>query len=183
MKRKSEREQKFNQIKTTLFEAGIATLEAVQAGEEMFSESVSAIAEAVGVEVSPNSLPGEIAPEDIPPETLSMPPNSIYAIALRQQEEAQEKGDLDAYISATKKLRLLENLEVKKLEIEARSLEAQIRIQNAKKHLEQPEISQQSQQWTEQNLKAKYKSLSAVNNWLGTTVRSWKDAVEKANQK
>jgi len=36
---------------------------------------------------------------------------------------------------------------------------------------------------TEQNLKAKYKSLSAVNNWLGTTVRSWKDAVEKANQK
>jgi hypothetical protein len=76
--------------------------------------------------------------------------------------------------------KLVEELEIYKrqreqLRVELQKINAEFDENQAELEKNQAEIKKRSE--TESILR------KTINNWLGTTVRSWKDAVEKANQK
>lgn len=61
--------------------------------------------------------------------------NLLYEALLLQRQEAETKGDFEAYVSTEEKLQQLEEFEVQRLERQARMLEAQVRIQSAQTQL------------------------------------------------
>lgn len=67
--------------------------------------------------------------------------NLLYEALLSQRQEAETKGDFDAYACAEEKLQQLEEFEAQRLDRQARMLEAQVRIQSAQRQLiqEKPE--------------------------------------------
>ena len=178
MRSRAERNQDFEAIKSNLFEAGVSVVKAAKAHEEMFNTSLEAIADAMELDLGETPRLNQVVD--------GSEANLIYEALLLQRQEAETKGDFDAYVSAEEKLQQLEEFEAQRLERQARILEAQVRIQAAQRLLvpgeTQPEKTATHQQWTEDALKARYKTLKKVRDELGIAAKSWKDAVEEANQ-
>ena len=203
MRTRAERNRGFEAIKQNLFEAGVAVLNAAEAQEQLFDASVKALAEAVGIEAedSTKALAEAIGGKaedsiEIESNTDSSSKNSIVEKLLAQRQEAEAVGDFDSYIDAEQKLQTLDELEVVKLEREARKLEAQIRITNAQNQLSllsqspnpitplpvpipEPEMLEK---WTEIKLKEKFKTLNSVRKAFSIEARSWKEAVDLVNR-
>lgn len=187
MRTRAERNRGFESVKQNLFDAGVAVLNAAEAQEQLFDASVKALAEAVGVEAE------DCAEVDSNANGSSM--NSIVEKLMLQRQEAEAAGDFDSYIDAEQKLQTLDELEVIRLERQARKLEAQIRIMNAQKQLNlPPQISnpitpepvhepKTSEAWTESKLKEKFKTLIGVRKAFSVEARSWKEAVEVVNRR
>ena len=112
--------------------------------------------------------------------------NLIYEALLLQRQEAETKGDFDAYVSVEERLQKLEEFEAVRLERQARILEAQVRIQAAQRMLKDKLPVDQTESlvtsWTEDSLKVQFKTLKAVRDALGITAKSWKAAADQANQ-
>jgi hypothetical protein len=180
MRTRAERNRGFESIKQNLFDAGVAVLNAAEAQEQLFDASVKALAEAVGVETE------DYAEIDSSADSSFM--NSIADKLMVQRQEAEIAGDFDSYVDAEQKLQTLDELEVVKLEREARKLEAQIRIANAQKQLillsqtpnpitPEPE-PKMPEAWTESKLKEKFKTLDGVRKKFSVKAKSWKEAVD-----
>lgn len=204
MRTRAERNRGFEAIKQNLFEAGVAVLNAAEAQEQLFDASVKALAEAVGIEAEDSTKAlaeaiGDKAEDSIEIEsnTDSSSKNSIVEKLLAQRQEAEAAGDFDGYVNAEQKLQTLDELEVVKLEREARKLEAQIRITNAQNQLSllsqspnpitpvpvpisEPEMLEK---WTEIKLKEKFKTLNSVRKAFSIEARSWKEAVDLVNRR
>ena len=204
MRTRAERNRGFEAIKQNLFNAGVAVLNAAEAQEQLFDASVKALAEAVGIEaedstkVLAEAIGGKAEDSiEIESNTDSSSKNSIVEKLLAQRQEAEAVGDFDSYIDAEQKLQTLDELEVVKLEREARKLEAQIRITNAQNQLSllsqspnpitplpvpipEPEMLEK---WTEIKLKEKFKTLNSVRKAFSIEARSWKEAVDLVNRR
>ncbi len=180
MRSRADRNRDFEQTKETLFEAGVSVLKAAQAHEEMFHTSLEALTEAIeGQSLLPAGTEGVEAPGEMSPEP-------IRAKLLVAQQKALKEENVDAYLQIGEKLKLLKELEVIDVELEARKLEAHIRIANARQQLAQfvdSDSSSTSQPWTEETLKAKFKTLKNLYDELGIKARSWKEAAKQANQR
>ncbi|MBW4513633.1 MAG: hypothetical protein KME11_00230 [Timaviella obliquedivisa GSE-PSE-MK23-08B] len=202
MRTRAERNRGFESVKQNLFDAGVAVLNAAEAQEQLFDASVKALAEAVGIETeeSPKVLAEAIGVEaedstEIESNTDSPSKHSIVEKLMVQRQKAEAAGDFDSYIDAEQKLQTLDELEVVRLEREARKLEAQIRIENAQKQLsflsqappsftpkpistpKTPEV------WTEGKLKEKFKMLDNVRKEFSVKAKTWKEAVALVNQR
>lgn len=186
MRTKAERDQDFEAIKTNLFEAGVAALQAAQAGEQLFDTSIKAIAEAMNVTDDEATTPTKPVLTEV---------NLIYEILLAERRDAEAAGDFEAYVAAARKLQTLEELAIEQLERKARRLEVHLRIANAQHQLSlisnpsstaAPSTSDSSpstrKPWTESELKKEFKTLERARAALGITATSWKQVVEKANQ-
>jgi len=208
MRTRAERNRGFEAIKQNLFEAGVAVLNAAEAQEQLFDASVKALAEAVGIEAedSTKALAEAIGGKaedsiEIESNTDSSSKNSIVEKLLAQRQEAEAAGDFDGYVNAEQKLQTLDELEVVRLEREARKLEAQIRITNAQNQLSLlsqsphpitpkpvsepvpiPE-TEMLEKWTEIKLKEKFKTLNSVRKAFSIEARSWKEAVDLVNRR
>jgi hypothetical protein len=180
MKTRAERNRGFESVKQNLFDAGVAVLNVAEAQEQLFDASVKALAEAVGVEAE------DYAEINSSADGSSM--TSIVEKLMVQRQEAEAAGGFDSYVAAEQKLQTLEELEVVKLEREARKLEAQIRISNAQKQLillsqapnpisPEPE-PKMPETWTESKLKEKFKTLDGVRKEFSIKAKSWKEAVD-----
>lgn len=185
MRTRAERNRGFESVKQNLFDAGVAVLNAAEAQEQLFNASVKALAEAVGVETE------DYAEIDSSADGSSM--NSIVEQLMVQRQEAEATGDFDGYVNAEQKLQTLDELEVAKLEREARKLEAQIRIATAQKQLNlpsqtpnpitpEPAPEPKMPDWTESKLKEKFKTLDGVRKAFSIEARSWKAAVALVNR-
>lgn len=179
MRSRIERNQDFEAIKANLFEAGVSVVKAAKSHEDMFNTSLEAIADAI-------ELNHEEAPR-LNQAVDGSEANLIYETLLLQRQEAETKGDFDDYVSAEERLQKLEEFEAVRLERQARILEAQVRIQAAQRMLQDeltgtPPEPTGTQSWTEDSLKAQFKTLKAVRDALGIAAKSWKAAAEQANQ-
>lgn len=175
MRSRADRKQDFDAIKQHLFDAGTSVLKVARVSEDLFTTSVQAIVAALETE----------------PNVLSPLPaaNSIQQTLLEQQQQADTTGDVNTYLEATRKLQLLEEMELNKLEQTARRLEMETRIRVSQGQLAQlnsapePHVSlSPAKSWTEKGLKAKFQTLQAVRKAFGINARSWKDAVRLVNQ-
>ena len=178
MRSRTERNQDFEAIKANLFEAGVSVVKAAKSHEDMFNTSLEAIADAI-----------ELNHEDAPRLNQVVDgseANLIYEALLLQRQEAETKGDFDAYVSVEERLQKLEEFEAVRLERQARILEAQVRIQAAQRMLKDKLPVDQTESlvtsWTEDSLKVQFKTLKAVRDALGITAKSWKAAADQANQ-
>ncbi|GEM_PF-6066164 len=181
MRRRAEQDRDFEQIKQNLFEAGVSVLKAAEAQENMLHTSLEALTEAYEGNMAAAPLLGA---DEATAET-----DPIAAMLLKQRQQAIATTDFDAYVEVEKKLQLLDELAVTKLEREARKWEAQVRIQNAQRQLSvtssttspapQP-VSDSA--WTEKTLKAKYETLAKFRQETGLQANGWKKAVEQMNQ-
>lgn len=171
MRSRAERNQDFEAVKSNLFAAGLSAVQAAKTHEDMFNTSLEAIANAMELDIEGTPRLNQVID--------GSQANLIYEALLLQRQEAETKGDFDAYVSAEAKLQQLEEFEAERLERQARMLEAQVRIQAAQRQLEgEPEPDR----WTESTLKAKFKTLKNLQDQLGVAAKSWKDAVQQANQ-
>lgn len=175
MRRRAERDQDFEQVKQNLFEAGVSVVKAAQAHEEMFHTSLEALAEAYegqdlpALEAGDESISNDVAP--------------IREKLLSQRQTAIAAQDVDAYLEAAEKLQRLKELEVEDIELDARRLEAQVRIANAQRQIKPtPPPPNTETVWTEEGLKAKYKNLGRFRQETGLKANKWKEAVEQMNQ-
>jgi hypothetical protein len=132
MKRRAQKDKQFEQIKQTLFDAGVSVLKAAQAQEEMFHTSLESLAEAYEANGT----------DDTPALNLSEDMSDVsplIEVLKTRQREAIAAGDPQGYLEATNTLHLLEDsaeeLETVRLERIARKLEAQLRIQQAQQQL------------------------------------------------
>ena len=186
MRTRAERNRGFESVKKNLFDAGVAVLSAAEAQEQLFDASVKALAEAVGIEAE--------ADAEVIDRIGGSSMDSMVEKLMVQRQEAEAAGDFDRYVDAEQKLQALDELEVVRLEREARKLEAQIRITNAQQQLNlpaqplipitpeptlKPEIPEA---WTESKLKEKFKTLSSVRKNFSIEAKSWKEAVELINR-
>ncbi|WP_017297237.1 hypothetical protein [Nodosilinea nodulosa] len=170
MKQRSERQQEFEAIKQNLFTAGVATVKAAQAQENMFTTTLEALADAYEG-MGPSQLEaGETQPEiDLAP---------IVEALLAQQQDALAKQDYGAYVDTEEKLQRLDELAVARLERQVRLLKAQ---QELAQVAVKPQPPVDKTVWTEAALKKEYKTLGNLRNVLNLKARSWKDAVEQVN--
>jgi hypothetical protein len=185
MRTRAERNRGFESVKQNLFDAGVAVLNAAEAQEQLFDASVKALAEAVGAKAEDHA---EI---DSSVDGSSM--NSIREKLMVQRQEAESAGDFDSYVNAEQKLHTLDELEVVKLEREARKLEAQIRIRDAQKQLSLPSQTPNPPEptpepkipeaWTESKLKEDFKTLDGVRKEFSVKAKSWKEAVDLVNRR
>jgi hypothetical protein len=178
MRSRAERNQDFEAIKTNLFEAGVAVVKAAKAHEDMFHTSLEAIATAMELNLDDSpQLSGVVDGTHA---------NLIYEVLRSQRQEAEVSGDYDLYVAIEEKLQRLEEFEAQRLDRQARSLEAQVRIQTARHQLARSQTVEAPasalSRWTEASLKSTFKTLKAVRAALGIAARSWKEAVEQANQ-
>lgn len=188
MRTKAERDQDFDAIKTNLFEAGVAALQAAQAGEQLFDTSLKAIAEAMNVTEDAAGNASRTAPKPVLTEV-----NLIYEILLAERQDAEAAGNFEAYVAAARKLQTLEELAIEQLERKARKLEIHLRIANAQHQLSlisnatttsptSDSSPSTRKPWTESELKKEFKTLERARTAFGITATSWKQVVEKANQ-
>ncbi|MFM7427898.1 MAG: hypothetical protein ACKO7W_23350 [Elainella sp.] len=182
MRSRAERNQSFEAIKANLLTAGVSVVKAAKTHEEMFNTSLETIAEAMELNLDDRPQLNQVLD--------GSEVNLIYEGLLLQRQEAETKGDFDAYIKAEEKQQQLEEFEAIRLERQARILEAKVRIQTAQRQLAssasaiEPEQHSQppSSGWTADSLKAKYKTLKAVQDAFGIVAKSWKAAVDQINR-
>ncbi len=178
MRRRAEQDQDFEQMKQNLFEAGVSVVKAAQAHEEMFHTSLEALAEAYEGQGLPVLEGGKVTiVDDVVP---------IREKLLSQRQAAIATQDVDAYLEASEKLQRLKELAVEDIELDARKLEAQVRIVNAQQQLITVSMpipkSEAKEAWTEKTLKARYKNLDQFRQETGLQVNKWKEAIERMNQ-
>ncbi|MGF1571028.1 MAG: hypothetical protein ACFCVD_23625 [Nodosilinea sp.] len=167
MRRRADRQQDFDSIKTNLYAAGVSTVKAAKAQEEMFATTLEALAEAY--ETSGMNQLG--AGADVPATDL----RPILERLLAEKQAALEQGNYEAYVDAETKLQHLDELAVTRLE-------RQVRLHIARQQLatlSQPHAS--AERWTESALKAQYKTLSQVKEEFRIKARSWQEAVKLIN--
>ncbi|MGG6297366.1 hypothetical protein ACQ4M4_23475 [Leptolyngbya sp. AN02str] len=186
MKRRADRNRELEAVKNTLFESGVSVVKAAKAHEEMFMTSMQMLTDAMSLDEPESQLQSADS-------TLLLqgaaPSNSFYFEYLQQRQAAEQAMDFDAYLEAEHKLKELEELEIGRLERNARKLEAQLRIEQAQRQLQHMQHSESevsvssrsSKLWTEETLKATYKTLGGVAQALDISAKSWKEAVKKAN--
>jgi len=181
MRRRAEQDKDFEQIKQNLFDAGVSVLKAAQAQEDMFHTSLEALTEAYEGNMAEAPLLGA-------GETTAQT-DSIAEKLLEQRQQAIAAIDFDAYVEVEKKLQLLDELAVTRLEREARQWEAQVRIQSAQRQLSRSPATKSTETqpvsngaWTEKTLKAKYETLAKFRQETGLQANGWKKAVEQINQ-
>lgn len=109
-------------------------------------------------------------------------PASLIEMLTEKVKKASLSKDFDAYVEAEKKLQVLEELEISRLEREVRKLEAHLKITELQGGKPLPRIVQ-PQKWTVEELKREHKTLVNVRDKLGIRARSWNEAVEELNQK
>ncbi|MBD2256116.1 hypothetical protein [Pseudanabaena sp. FACHB-2040] len=170
---RSQQQQDFEAIKNNLYAAGVSTVKAAKAQEEMFTTTLEALSEAYeGMGVNQIEA-GEEPMTDVSPLVENL---------LAQRQAALAKQDYDAYVAAEEKLQRLDELAVVRLERQVRLLVAQQQLssveQQPKPGGEQPK-SGGKQPWTEATLKAKYKTLEQVRQAFGISARTWKEAVKQ----
>lgn len=178
MKPRSERQQDFEAIKQNLFTAGVATVKAAQAQENMFMTTLEALSEAYEGTGVDQLAAGEPEPEaDLTPmlETLAT-----------QRQDALNRQDYEAYVEAEEKLQWLDELAVARLERQVRMLKAQQDLTHFVGQSQPPTAATAREgadrkKWTEAELKKKYKTLADLQIALGIHARTWKQAVEQVN--
>lgn len=178
MKPRSERQQDFEAIKQNLFTAGVATVKAAQAQENMFMTTLEALSEAYEGTGIHQLAAGETEPEaDL---------TSMLEMLLAKRQDALTHQDYEAYIEAEEKLQWLDELTVARLERQVRLLKAQ---QELTHFAGQPPSSTAAtakeetgkKVWTEAELKKAHKTLADLQTALGIHARTWKQAVEQVN--
>ncbi|PZU95247.1 MAG: hypothetical protein DCF32_22535 [Leptolyngbya sp.] len=173
MKPRSERQQDFEAIKQNLFTAGVATVKAAQAQEDMFMTTLEALSEAYEDTGIHQLAPGETEPEsDLTP---------ILETLLTQRQDALNRQDYEAYVEAEEKLQRLDELAVARLERQVRLLKAQQELTIFADKPQPPEAFSDRKVWTEAALKKEYKTLADLQSALGINARTWRQAVEQAN--
>ncbi len=171
MRRRADRQQDFESIKQNLFAAGVSTVKAAKAQEEMFSTTLEALAEAYeGMGV--NQLE---AGEKEPVANLT----PIVEALLTQRQQALENQDYDTYVEAEEKLQRLDELAVTRLERQVRLLKAQKQLVDlaGKTH-----PSAEGEAWTESKLKKEYRTVADVREAFGISARTWKAAIKQVNE-
>lgn len=170
MRRRSERQKDFESIQSNLYDAGVSTVKAAKAHEEMFTTTLEALAEAyetTGInQLSPSETDNE------PEAATDLTPMINGLLAARQS--ALEQQDYTAYVDAETKLQHLDELVVARLE-------RQVRLFSAQQQLTELSQSKSSERWTESALKAEYGTLKAVKTAFNIKARSWNQAVETIN--
>lgn len=189
MKRRAEYEQAFEAIKDNLYAAGVSTVKAAKAHDEMFTTSLEALAEAYEAMASPQLSAGD----DDHETTDDRATLSALITPLRQaKQQALAAADYDAYVAAETKLQQLDELVVLRLERQVRQLLAQQRLQELTSSQpptapagasasNQPSATKPAPKWTEKTLKTQYKSLDVVKAAFGIKARSWKEAAAQLN--
>lgn len=171
MRRRSERQQDFELIKQNLFSAGVSTVKAAKAQEEMFTTTLEALTEAYeGIEI--NQLEAAVEEPTTNFRTLADP-------LITQRQAAIANGDYDGFVEVEKKLQQLDELAVIRVE-------RQVRLLTAQQKLAQLTASSKrtvnTDDWTEAALKQEYRTVADVRKAFGIKARTWKDAVEQVNQ-
>lgn len=174
MRRRSERQQDFESIKQNLFAAGVSTVKAAKAQEEMFTTTLEALTDAYE-EMGGHQL--EASKEDM--NTSDVDVSAIATPLISQRQSAIANQDYDAFVAAEEKLQRLDELAVLRLERQVRLLKAQQQL-TALTDTGSPAAAAAS--WTESALKKEYGTVTAVRQAFGIKARTWKDAVEQVNQ-
>jgi hypothetical protein len=180
MKRRWERQQDFEAIKQNLFAAGVSTVKAAQAQEEMFTTTLEALTEAYEAVGAHPLVAGqeEEGGADLDADG-GAELGAIAAALLVQRQEALAHQDYEAYVVAEEKLQRLDELTVTRLERQVRLLQAQRQLAE---WTPPTQSSPPGQEWTEASLKKTYKTLAQVKAAWGLSARSWKEAVQQMNQ-
>ena len=185
MKKRADRQQDFEQVKTDLFEAGLSVVKAAKAHEEMFHTSLEALTEAYeAVGDSEANLPALAAAPNASAPSESMDTTLLIQLLQRQQQAAIATQSVDAYLAATETLLRLKTIVVEEIELTARRLEAEIRITTARQQLEPlPNVPEPTRRaWTEAELRQEYKKLEKVRQVFGIEARTWQVAIDQVNQ-
>ncbi|MFH7242826.1 MAG: hypothetical protein ACHWZW_08245 [Spirulina sp.] len=171
MRRRSERQKDIDDLKQTLYAAGVSTLEAAQAQEEMLTTALEALTDAYEDQATPQL---EAATDPMP--DLQPILDSLWT----ERQRALTQGDYDAYVAAETKLQNLDELRVARIEREVRELTAQQQLNRLTNSAGAEAVDNP---WTEASLKAQYTTLSAVKKAFSIKPRSWKEAVKILNQR
>lgn len=170
MRRRADRQQDFEAIKQNLFSAGVSTVKAAKAQEEMFNTTLEALSEAYEGVGTDQLEAGETASgTDLTP---------IVEALLLQRQEALTHQDYDAYVEAEEQLQRLDELAVARLERQVRLLKAQQQLAELAGNAQSPA---NEGGWTEAALRQKYKTVAEVRDAFGINARTWKDAVKQVN--
>ena len=174
MRRRSERQQDFDDLKQTLYDAGVSTVKAAKAQEEMFTTALEALADAY--EANPIPLLNETTDQspDLQP---------ILDALWAERQQALTQGDYDAYVAAETKLQHLDELRVARLERQVREITAQQQFERLTQAASAETVAHGDNRWTEASLKAQYATLGAVRTAFSIKARSWKEAVQILNQR
>lgn len=164
MRRRSERQQDFETLKQTLYAAGLSTVKAAKAQEDMLTTTLEALTDAYEAQAMPQ-LDGASMDPDLQP---------IFEVLLAERKQALSQGNYAGYVDAETKLQHLDELRVTRLERQVRELIAQQRLDTLTQPTPDP--------WTEEHLKAQYSTLGAVRKAFSIKVRSWQEAVHILNQ-
>jgi hypothetical protein len=170
MRRRTDRQKDFEAIQNNLYAAGVATVNAAKAHEEMFTTTLEALAEAYE-----NLTFNSLGPREAEAPTAL---TAIIEALLGDQQIALDEQDYEAYVAAETKLQHLDELAVTRLERQVRLLKAQQQLRD----LKQVQTAASTPAWTEPALKAQYKTLKAVKAAFNIKARSWVEAVEQVNQ-
>lgn len=187
MKRRAEREQAFESIKDNLYAAGVSTVKAAKAHEEMFTTSLEALAEAYETMATPQLAAGAgEATDGTAGDRADLSP--LITRLQQAKDQALAEANYDAYVATETQLQHLDELVVLRLERQVRHLAAQQRLQELSspppsepQTWPPPTEPETTPAWTEKTLKAQYKTLEAVRAAFGLKVRSWKEAVAQVN--
>lgn len=171
MRRRSERQKDLDDLKQTLYAAGVSTLEAAQAQEEMLTTALEALTDAYEAQAMPQLGAATDSVPDLQPIL-----DSLWA----ERQQALVQGDYDAYVAAETKLQHLDELRVVRVEREVRELTAQ---QQLYRLTHAAGVESSANTWTEAGLKAQYGTLGAVKEAFSIKPRSWKEAVQMLNQR
>ncbi|NMF82699.1 hypothetical protein [Nodosilinea sp. P-1105] len=173
MRRRSERQKDFESIQRNLYDAGVSTVKAAKAHEEMFTTTLEALAEAYEVTAINQLSPSETDHETATAAATDLTPIINRLLAARQS--ALEQQDYTAYVDTEAKLQHLDELAVTRLE-------RQVRLFSAQQQLAELSQPKSPERWTESALKAKYGTFKAVKAAFDIKSRSWSEAVETINR-
>jgi hypothetical protein len=171
MRRRSERQKDFDTLKQTLYDAGVSTVKAAKAQEEMFTTTLEALTDAYEAQAMPQLESATDSVPDLQP---------ILDALWTERQRALTQGDYDAYVAAETKLQHLDELRVTRIEREVRELTAQ---QQLERLTQSAGVKAGANDWTEASLKAQYMTLGAVKEAFSIKPRSWKEAVQILNQR
>ncbi len=173
MRRRRERQQDFDALKQTLYNAGVSTVKAAKAQEEMFTTALEALTDAYEANSMPLLNETAVSSSDV---------RSILDALCADRQQALTQGDYDAYVTAETKLQHLDELRVVRLERQVREITAQRQLDRLTQRDHAQTVAKGGTPWTEASLKAEYGTLGAVQEAFSIKARKWKEAVQILNQ-
>jgi hypothetical protein len=173
MRRRRERQKEFDDLKQTLYDAGVSTVKAAKAQEEMFTTTLEALADAYEAQSIPQLEANTASEPDLQPIL-----DSLWA----ERQRALTQGDYEAYVVAETKRQHLDELRVARLERQVREVMAQKQLDRLTQVARPDTATNGDVPWTEASLKAQYTTLGAVKAAFSIKARSWKEAVRSLNQ-